>query len=272
MSCKKLDWIFGISAALFMAHGEMTIALSQEIASNELSPGQIFQKVQARYAALDTYSDQGQIVTLGGDKNVTTFTIRLARENFYRIEWAQQCESSPGTKPTPQAVWSTGVFNLLETGRGAEKQYTRELALANAAPPSSGAATTIPLIFFNIQDRALGIQVDDLDVDVCRQTDEPVGGVDCYVFSKESSGQTRTLWVGKQDFLIRQVRTVTSAAAAAAMLAKLNTAPASIGLPQGAASLAFTTVETHANIVVDQPFSRQDFAPSFPSFAPVNGR
>jgi hypothetical protein len=94
-----------------------------------------------------------------------------------------------------------------------------------------------------------------------RQADEKVGDVDCYVFASELKGRTKTLWIGKQDFLIHQVRTVTSVEAMKAVLADAAKRNPSIAArlqksePQGS-----TSTETHANIVVNQKFSPADFA------------
>ena len=69
------------------------------------------------------------------------------------------------------------------------------------------------------------------------------------------------MWIGKQDFLIHQVRIVTSAASMKAIMAegaKLH--------PEIAARLPkieytdMTSTETHENIVVNQKFSAADFA------------
>jgi hypothetical protein len=89
-----------------------------------------------------------------------------------------------------------------------------------------------------------------------------VGGVDCYVFTSElKKGVTRTLWIGKQDFLIHQVRNVTSTEAMKAVLAEA--AKRNPGMParlQQIESLVITSTETHENIVVNQKFSPADFA------------
>jgi hypothetical protein len=93
-----------------------------------------------------------------------------------------------------------------------------------------------------------------------QQADEKVGDVDCYVFTSESKGRTKTLWIGKQDFLIRQVRMVTSAEAEKALLTK-----AAKDHPEIIASLAkmgfqgITSTETHTNILVNPKLSAADF-------------
>jgi hypothetical protein len=96
-----------------------------------------------------------------------------------------------------------------------------------------------------------------------QQADEKVGSIDCYVLTGESqSGETKTFWIGKQDFLIRKVQTVIGANA---MQAAWN--GVADGCPDMVAALhGFTSIETHTNIVLNQQFSRADFVPSFPLF------
>jgi hypothetical protein len=135
----------------------------------------------------------------------------------------------------------------------------RDIALAKAAAFSSGAAVTIPMAFFSMQSED---ELGSLVFGESRQTDGKVGNVDCYVFTRESQGQTKTLWIGKQDFLIHQLRTVTSAEAMQAV-AKWD--------PEIMSDLhGFTLTETHTNIVVNKQFLRSDFIPSMPHFAPSN--
>lgn len=96
-----------------------------------------------------------------------------------------------------------------------------------------------------------------------RQADEKVGDVDCCVFTSEAKGRVKTIWIGKQDFLIHQVRTLTSAEAMKAALRQ-----AAKVTPVMDARLAemektvsdSTSTETHEHIVVNQKFSPADFA------------
>jgi hypothetical protein len=142
---------------------------------------------------------------------------------------------------------------------GARKQASQEMALGSATGTSGGASATIPGTFFELN------WVNQLGGSVSSekpQPDQKVGGVDCYVLTSDSKGRTRTLWIGKQDFLIHQVRNVTSAEAM-----KTVRAEAAKRQPDGAAGLAefksldITSTETHENIVVNQPFSKKDYVP-----------
>lgn len=94
MKCAKLNVFFGISMAMIIGIGTMTTTLSNCAADDNLSPGDIFKKAQENYASLTSYTDGGKIVaTMGGTTTITSFTIRLARTNFYYIEWHRNGKS-----------------------------------------------------------------------------------------------------------------------------------------------------------------------------------
>lgn len=95
-----------------------------------------------------------------------------------------------------------------------------------------------------------------------QQPDEKVEDVDCYVFAKElKRGITRTLWIGKQDLLIRQARTVTSAAAVKAMMAEAaKSHPEIAARMQQTGIQDITSTETHSKIVLNPKLSAADFA------------
>jgi hypothetical protein len=238
------------------ADGATMAALPNNVAGDSLSPFQIFEKTREKYASLTSYSDEGQAVATLNDATInTSFTIRMARTNFYWIGWQQTVESFFSTNYAQgQAVWSSGAGNFLDTGLGPHNEESREVALAKARENSGGAAVTIPRVFFNIP---WGDQFGDAWFAHDRLTDENVG-VDCYVLSAEVQGQTRTFWIGKQDFLIRQVRAVTSADVLQEMMAKdFNWDCEKLSGIQ-----KLTLTEMHTNIIVDKPFLRSDFIPS----------
>ena len=256
--------IFGLSVSHWLASGIIMAGLLNVAADDTLTVNQIFEKVRENYSSFSSYSDEGQIITaMNGDVAATRFTIRLARLNFYRVEWQQNDQSSFSSEnSTASAVWSSGCGNYLEAGWGVEGPINRDTALAGAAALSEGAAATIPGFFFSTQ-----VPLEEPMWNGKRLTDEKLGDIDCYVLVRESQfGETKTFWIGKQDFLIHQVRTVVSAKAMLAAWAK-----AGKGSPEIAGSLhGFTSTETHTNIILNQPFSQSDFVPSFPLFQQRN--
>ncbi|HTY88131.1 MAG TPA: hypothetical protein VMB80_11745 [Candidatus Acidoferrum sp.] len=253
-----------LCVAILLASNATSVGLAGETNSDELSTAQIFKKVQETYDAMTSYSDEGRVVAaVDGDATVTFifFTTRLTRPDFYLIEWNRTGEPSRSTRDASnQGVWSSGAGNFLQAECGVKLQGSRELALANAAAGSGGATATIPWLFFP-QPRDGEEQLDDLALSGERQADGKVGDIGCYVFTRESQGQTNTLWIGKQDFLIHQTRTVISTEAIQAAMAKEPVGPELIPTLHG-----YTLTETHINIVLNRKFSRTDFIPSFPLF------
>jgi hypothetical protein len=198
-----------LCVAIILASSVTSVVLAGEATGDDLSTAQIFKKVQETYASLTSYSDDGRVVTaMNGDTTITfiIFTTRLARPDFYLIEWNRTSEPSGYTGNTgTQGVWSSGAGDFLQAECGVKPQGNREFALSNATAFSGGATATIPRIFFP-QQGDWEEQLDDLALREKRQADGKVGDINCYVFTQESQGQTNTLWIGKQDFLIHQLR------------------------------------------------------------------
>jgi hypothetical protein len=263
MKYRRLKLAFGIWLTTVMAGITISTGLASEATNDNLSADQIFKKAAEAYASLTSYSDQGRIVTtVDGSTKITSFLTRLARPNFYLVEWQQGGDVSYfGQAAGAQAAWFSGAGDFLETGNGPQNEGGTEIALDLASAFSDGASATIPMVFFNLP---LGRDFGGSLFEEHQQPDEKIGKIDCYVFSSELQGKTRTLWIGKQDFLIHQVRTVLSAEAMQAAVAQIPNET-----PQMAALLhEFTSTETHTNIFLNQSFSRSDFIPAIPHFAP----
>jgi hypothetical protein len=240
-----------------------TAVFSDDTSINNLSPYQIFEKARENYSTLSSYSDEGQIVTvMDGAVVSTSFTTRLARPNFYRIEWARISKSSSSTEDAGlQGVWSSGAGNYVQMGWGVQRESDRDVALDNAAEVSGGV-TTIPRIFFDGQGNS---ETGDSIIGITRLADERVGKTDYYVLVGEAtSGAAKTFWIGRQDFLIHQIRTeVSPKVMKADWVEAINSEPDSN-------VHGFTSVSTYTNIVLNKSFSREDFSPSFPLFQHSN--
>ena len=182
----------------------------------------------------------------------------------------------------------TGVFG---------QKQNLQMAFAFALGDSGGAASTVPGTFFklNFGDK-LGIFATGR-TETKRQADEKVGGVDCYVVVsvldatklkvpknaavdvKNLGTSTTTLWIGKNDHLIRKARTTTAGMSVAmkftdeSLKVQLERQKKPV-TPENLAALraemensmaqmknsGFAFTETHENIVVNQKFSPADFA------------
>ena len=252
MTYAKLKLAIGITAGILLAGGAATVAISQTNGNDRLTTQDIFKQSQDAYASLSSYSDEGKTVaTLNDMTLITTFTIKLARPNFYRIAWQQPVHSFYTNQGV---VWSAGKGDFMVMGdRGAQNQGNRESALSSATGISGSAAATIPGTFFKMK---WGNQLGAAASSETRRADEKVGEVVCYVLTSESKGRTRTLWIGKKDFLIHQVRTVTSAEA---MKAALDQAAKVTGVHPQITPQGITSTETHMNIVANKTFLPADF-------------
>jgi outer membrane lipoprotein-sorting protein len=237
--------------------GEVAAADSANVipAIDQLTPAEIIQKAAAKYASLDSYSDDGATVsTIGGQTLIQTFNIKLARSNLYRIDWRQDMGSFVSTG----IVWSAGNGHFLKSEAVDQKYPDPESALGSARGLSSRASATIPGTFFKMN---WGNELGAATRTAKRQADQRVGGVDCYVLAySASAGRTSTLWIGRKDGMIHQVRNVISAAATKAAL---NSAAERMSTPPTLpASLdTVTMTETHSNIVVNAALTPADFNP-----------
>jgi hypothetical protein len=250
-----LQSILGRIAVLLTLAGSLTMTMvyAGEASADKLSPGEILDKVRANYASLVTYSDEGTVVvSVNGNVTTTTFDIRLARSNFYRVRWIQTGDSStPILNAHVESVWSSGAGDHLQADYGLEDEDSPEIALGMASTLSDGTTADLPLIFFNLP---LGDAQGDSAYSEKRQPDEPVGKVDCYVVTRILLLQRKTFWVGKRDFLIHQIQTITGVDAPVLPDGELNwQTMLSLHL------IVFT--ETHGNILVNQSLQRSDFVP-----------
>jgi outer membrane lipoprotein-sorting protein len=257
ISGAKLKLAVGIGAAIILVGGTTTVVHWSHLAGDNLPPDAIIKRAQEKYASLTSYSDEGRTVaTLGGTTIITTFKIKLARPNLYRIDWEQPL---PPDDTQKGAVWSAGEGDFLRMGSGSRRQASQELAMASATGISSGAVATIPGTFFRM---TWGNQLGGSVWSEKQQADEKLGDVDCYVYTSDSKGRTRTLWIGKRDFLIHQFRTATSAEAMKTALAEVVKRTPEMGARLHTSELqGMTSTETHWNIVVNQQLSNKDFIP-----------
>ncbi len=256
----KFKRMIGISVAVLLMGGATTAVFSDSTTTKSMAPYQILEKVREKYASLTSYSDQGQIAAaMDGSVTTTGFITRLARPNFYRIEWDQLSQSSHLSQDSgAQAIWSDGAGDFAEMGSGGlQRQASREMAFDNTAAVFGGTTITVPQMFFKSLE---GFPTDYSIEDPTLLPDDKIGNTNCYVLTGQTAaGETKTYWVGTNDFLIYQVRIEISAQTMQAAGVQAN------AKSQVIANLhAFASVETHTNIVLNQQYSRADFVPSFP--------
>jgi outer membrane lipoprotein-sorting protein len=216
-----------------------------------LSPQDVLTRMQAAYAVLLSYSDEvkaegsqtysdGKVVTSHG-----TATVKLSRPILYRIEWRLKyaLPSKPDEDKTV-AFWSQGNGAYITAGKG----ITSREKDRRPFPFVEGDMTYVPSAFYGEVNPN-----SPLSRDCCSGekyvfgADEKVEDVECYVLLSVpiplEKGQMRrqeisTLWIGKSDYLLRQIRIVG---------------------PTGSSTL------TRSNIVINAPMSREEFGSSGPT-------
>jgi hypothetical protein len=255
MRPSKFKWISGICMMSLLVCGRAAVAQGGPSVV-VLSAGQIFERMQERYASLSSYSDQGQIITaVDGEVIATGFATRLARPAYYRIEWDQSSHWPDRTEDTGmQGAWCSGAGDYEQMGLGLRRRYSLDSNLANVACSSSGAVAAVPRIFFDVEsvdpDEIIGLQ---------RLADDKVGDIECYqVTGQSESGEAKTFWIGKRDCLIHQIRTEINPKLMRSALTGL--------MDNGIDFHASCSTETYTNIVTNTQFSRADFFPGFPLY------
>jgi len=320
---KTTTWIIlkravRLGVATLLADSAATVAFPQTN-GGELTAQDIAAKTRAAYAALSSYSDTGTVESEIASQTLTlTFSTRLQRPNQYRIDWTQNYMGLQGK------VWSDGSGDYLQVDAGSpanpialaaisaaglqngpnpQKMPDRRAALAGAAALSSSAAATIPGAFFNQNCGDVFIYPAIAGrYPLKKEQDGKAGGVDCYVVSAEmdlskvpDAGKpgtvSATLWIGKQDFLVRQTRTryvekvddnallsdqtIDAASKQTLVMQNQPATPDAIAAMrprmkammkqmQGTLKASFANgilmTQTHENISVNQKFSTSDFA------------
>jgi RNA polymerase sigma factor (sigma-70 family) len=220
MAWAKVKMAFGITAGILLAAGATTLVISQTTGDDKLTPEEIARQSQDAYAALTSYSDNGTVMTKIAGKNIkTTFNIRLARPNLYRIDSIMMA----GPNGLKGAAWSDGRGDYFETGTGKEKMKDMQAALAYATMMGNSAIAA-PEIFFKL---TLGDPMSYIvtgKVETKREKDGQVGDVDCYVITSvmdtakmraegtlpdgvgKMGTTTRLFWIGKRDHFIHQIQ------------------------------------------------------------------
>jgi RNA polymerase sigma factor (sigma-70 family) len=255
MTWLKLKFAIGCSAFALLAGGGAVVAISQIQSGDKLTAQEIIQKSRDAYAALSSYTDEGKIISSIGTNSVAphTFAIKMSRPNLYRINWKQDS----GFFVSTGMVWSAGNGDFQKTTVSSRQERNKEEAFSSAAGISGGATVNVPGAFFDIES---GNPFGSATKVATRLPDEKIGGADCYVLTRASGERIKTLWIGKLDFLIRQVQNDTSAAGLKAVMEAAARKHPERPIPAAVAGDS-QSVETHTNIMVNQPLTQKDFAP-----------
>jgi outer membrane lipoprotein-sorting protein len=233
-----------LAASVFL----LLAAFSGAMASTEPTAQDILKSSQKAYDALTSYSDNSAAISnITGERHEATYTTKLRRPNFYKIEWTGSSQSGP----VNGVCRSDGTASLLTFGF-ANWPQVKPVSRAPDLQTNLGAlvmegipvGVDLPEIFLgegsNKQAPFVLFSDPRAKAKISRQADEKIDRTDCYVITvlQDLSGEPNSvrLSIGKQDFLIRQWREELGETA--------NTA---------------ITV-THRDVSVNPHFSPEDFA------------
>jgi hypothetical protein len=193
----------------------LLVGFNQPAKAQTPDAAELLRDVQARYASLETYSATGEVLSgvtpdssasifpAGQSQDMrSTFTIKLARPQMYKIVWEQGNNffSSKG------AVWSDGESRYVTMGGQITQPADTETAIAMATGVSAGAAHTIPSIFFDLAGNGITSGSNTATL----AGGDLIEGEDCYVVKVHTEHVDRTFWISKTSALIRREMAVTS--------------------------------------------------------------
>jgi len=298
MTWMKLKFALGVGAGGLLALGAATVAISQTSA-DRLTAAEIAKKSLETYAALSSYSDNGIADVEGSGHTITTFSTRLQRPNFYRIQWT----GKGGFYTSKGAVWSDGNGDFFQNGAAGQEQndepqkmHDMQFAIGAASGVSGNAASPIPAIFFKQGwgDALKLIESERSKIHKEREVNQTINGVNCFVISSRlesidlpnnmgKSGEITTrIWVGQHDFLIHKVQLISEGSTIVASPPTDSNLKAMLGrqnkpaTPEAMAELRlefetaakkshgkFIFTQTHENIVINQPIAKKTFTRPF---------
>jgi outer membrane lipoprotein-sorting protein len=172
-------------------------------AERTLTADEILQAMREKYAQLTSYTDRGRHTRTWHDRNQTyvdvPFRTFFKRPLFYRFEWLGE------RMPYQESYWSNpaGVF----VKKSIEAPY-RMNSLQQIFKPS-----LIPASYHILQFLAPAVvpMEQNFFMSALRLDDDAADGVPCFHLAGKTAlaALDRELWIGKEDFLLRRVSTVT---------------------------------------------------------------
>ena len=131
-----------------------------------------------------------------------TFSMKLARPRYYRVEWTQH----PGLgRPQSGAVWNDGDRPrlYLEASGAVSDMESDEMAIAAATGASMATAHTIPTLFFRFGDSP---DLIDRIAEPRLEGSQMIGVVDCHIVAGHTAnGINYRLWIATNEPYIVQI-------------------------------------------------------------------
>jgi outer membrane lipoprotein-sorting protein len=171
---------------------------------------QIVAKIVTVYHSMSSYRDTGTVVDYlrsqqrPGLEVTVRFETLFKRPNKLRFNWTVESSRIPGYEQRAM-IWSDGTNTWTSysfRGYKRERKATLDLAVAGATGASLGAAHRIPRL---LTDQITGFRLDELG-DLRIRGYEPTDGIECVVLVGFRADTELTVWVGRQDHLIRRIK------------------------------------------------------------------
>lgn len=183
-------------------------ALGAQDSAESTDPREILESMAARYASLESYEDEGVVISktpVRGRK--TPFQICFKRPGRFRFQWTTVHSIQPyRAHPFNHEIRCDGsqVWVLVPENGSFEGRRAVSEAIAEAASASSGSAHTVPQMLLENVDGFSLTQLTGLEL-VRREMFE---GVSCWVIRGDHPTTTKwtyTLWIGAADGLLRKM-------------------------------------------------------------------
>ena len=174
--------------------------------ANDLTATEILSRMKDTYANAKTYQDKGlvKVVIRFPERNHTIkkpFSTAFVRPDRLRYEYK---EIKPLVRTSKFVAYQNGneVKVHWDLDEGASKIRSIDEALATAAGISGGSARTVPTMLLPKQSRFRNAIV---FYSPERTDDEVVDGIDCFKIEDLNDYRDLTLWIDKEEFLLRKM-------------------------------------------------------------------
>ena len=169
----------------------------------------LLDQVQTQYRSAQTYQAAGNAMTVivmpesKTEMSIeATFSMKLARPHYYRIEWAQHLGKAVSKAG---AVWNDGVGPRLyrNSTTSSVRMESDRSALSAATGDSMAIAHIIPMLFFHFDDQPNLLEsLQDVDL----EGSQTIAGKTCHIVSGSvKNGIDYRLWISTNELFLVQV-------------------------------------------------------------------
>ena len=174
----------------------------------ELPTTTILQNMHKAYSVVTSYQDSGVIEVVADfgkykQTMTTNFSIWFKQPTSLRVDWSHMINPIGGKKYR-SVLWSNGndTHYFSELSNETEKMKSLMMGIAAATGVSGGAANTIPSMLLPRDYRLTAAFTMLTDLQLIKEIE--FEGTQCYVISGKQIGLNYTLWIGKDDYLLRK--------------------------------------------------------------------